>query len=149
MYPETGMLFCILKYDTEESRKQSFVERHERYAIPRQAFVEPMGWVLGNAGEDVAQPGLSVHVVHLGRDDDTEHGGGALSAAIGTGEQPLLPTQGDRRAGARDRSRPRRRAGRRLTLSAAPGSRSSQHRIDPSPRERSFRVLRRRIHMSD
>ena len=45
-----------------------------------------MDRVLGDAGQDVGQPGLRIHVVHRGRDDDAVHGGGALSAAIGAGE---------------------------------------------------------------
>ena len=42
----------------------------------------------GNAGEDVREPSLRIHVVHLRRDDETVHGGGPLSAAIGAGEEP-------------------------------------------------------------
>jgi hypothetical protein len=61
--------------------------------IPRQEFVDPVNWVLGDAGQDVGQPGLRVDVVHFGRDDDAVHGGGALSAAIGTGEQPRLTSE--------------------------------------------------------
>jgi hypothetical protein len=42
--------------------------------------------VLGDAGQDVGQPGLRIHVVDRGRDDNAVHGGGALSAAIRAGE---------------------------------------------------------------
>jgi len=42
--------------------------------------------VLGDPGQDVGQPGLRIHVVHFGRDDDAVHGGSALSAAVGAGE---------------------------------------------------------------
>ena len=54
-----------------------------------------MGRVLGDTGQDVGQPGLRIHIVHFGRDDDAVHGGGALAAAIGAGEQPRLSTQGN------------------------------------------------------
>jgi hypothetical protein len=45
-----------------------------------------MDRVLGDAGQDVGQPGLRIHVVHRGSDYDAVHGGGALSAAIGASE---------------------------------------------------------------
>jgi hypothetical protein len=44
--------------------------------------------VLGAAGEDVGEPSLRAEVVHLGGDDQAVHDGGALAAAVGTGEQP-------------------------------------------------------------
>ena len=46
--------------------------------VPRQQLVEPMGRMPGDAGEHVGEPGLRVDVVHLGRDDEAVHGGGAL-----------------------------------------------------------------------
>jgi hypothetical protein len=50
--------------------------------------------VLGDASEHVGQPSLWIHVVHLCRDDEAVHGGGPLSAAIGTGEEPRLSAEG-------------------------------------------------------
>ena len=44
--------------------------------------------MLGDAGQYVGEPGLRINVVHLGRDDQAVHDGGALAAAIGTAEQP-------------------------------------------------------------
>jgi hypothetical protein len=51
--------------------------------------------VAGDAGEDISEPCLRIDVVHLRRDDQAVHGGGAFTAAIGTGEQPRLPSQSD------------------------------------------------------
>src|SRR3954453_8465234 len=38
--------------------------------------------VLGDAAQDIGQPGLRIHVVHFSCDDDAEHGGSSLTAAI-------------------------------------------------------------------
>src|SRR6478672_5255219 len=54
-----------------------------------------MGRMGGDAGEDVAQPGLRVDAIHLGGDDQAVHRSGALSAAIGSAKQPRLSSQGD------------------------------------------------------
>ena len=54
--------------------------------IPRQEFVEPVGRVLGDAGQNVGQPGLRIDVVHFCCDDDAVHGGSTLSATVGAGE---------------------------------------------------------------
>ena len=81
--------------------------------------------MLGDAGEHVGEPGLRVDVVHLRRDDQAVHGGGALAAAIGAGEQPRLPSKGNtaqaRSAALFDRqtrpsSRKRVKAGQRLSM---------------------------------
>ncbi len=53
-----------------------------------------MDRVLRDAGQDIGQPGLRIDVVHFGGDNDAVHRGGALSTAIGAGEQPRLSTQG-------------------------------------------------------
>src|SRR5258706_166414 len=66
-----------------------------RPPIPREQLVELVSRMLGDASEDVGEPGLRVDVVHLGRDDEGVHGGGALTAAIGAGEHPRLPAESD------------------------------------------------------
>ena len=35
--------------------------------VPRQQIIEPMNRMLGNASEDVGEPGLRINIVHLGR----------------------------------------------------------------------------------
>jgi hypothetical protein len=40
--------------------------------VPRQEFVDLAGRVLGDAGQDVGQPGLQIHVVHLCRNNNAE-----------------------------------------------------------------------------
>jgi hypothetical protein len=44
--------------------------------------------MFGDAGQDVGQPGLRVDIIQFGSDDQAVHRRGALSAAVGTGEQP-------------------------------------------------------------
>jgi hypothetical protein len=52
-----------------------------------------MGRMRCNSGEDVGEPGLRIDAIHLGRDDEAVHGGRALSAAIGSAEQPGFPAK--------------------------------------------------------
>ena len=42
----------------------------------------------GDPGQDVGQPSLRIDAVHLGRDDEAVHGGGALTTAVGSAEHP-------------------------------------------------------------
>ena len=48
----------------------------------------------GDAGEDVGEPGLWIHAVHLRRDDQAVHSRGAVAAAVGTAEQPAFSAKG-------------------------------------------------------
>lgn len=54
-----------------------------------------MGRIGGQSGEDVGEPGLRVDIVHLGADDQAVENGRALSAAIGTAEQPGLSSESE------------------------------------------------------
>ena len=56
--------------------------------MPRQQLFELVGRVLGDAGEDVSEPGLRINVVQFARHNQAIHHRGALSAAIGADEQP-------------------------------------------------------------
>jgi len=69
--------------------------RLKRPPIPRQEFVKLIDRVLGDAGEHVGQPGLRIDIVQFGGDDQAVDRRGALSAAIGTGEQPRFSAEGD------------------------------------------------------
>ena len=51
--------------------------------------------MLGDAGEDVGEPGLWVDVVELGGDDEAIHHGCALATAVGACEQPRLSSERD------------------------------------------------------
>jgi hypothetical protein len=53
-----------------------------------------VGRVIGDAGEDVGEPGLRVDAVELGGADQRVHHGGTLAAPVGAAEQPALPAQG-------------------------------------------------------
>ena len=63
--------------------------------VPGQELVEALGRMLGDASEHVGEPGLRIDVVHLRRDDQGVHEGGSVTAAVGAGEQPSLPAEGD------------------------------------------------------
>jgi len=54
-----------------------------------------MDRMLGDARQNVGEPGLRIDVVHLGCDDQVVHQRGTLAAAIRPAEQPRLPTQSD------------------------------------------------------
>ncbi len=56
--------------------------------VPWQQRVDAIGRVIGDAGQDVGEPGLRIDIVKLRGDDQAVQEGGAKAAAIGAGEQP-------------------------------------------------------------
>jgi len=48
-----------------------------------------------DTSEDVGKPGLRIDVIELGARDQRCHEGGAISAAIGAGEEPCLSAEGN------------------------------------------------------
>ena len=50
--------------------------------------MQPRGWMPGDAGQDIGQPGLRIDIVQFGGDDQAVDRRGALSPTIGTREQP-------------------------------------------------------------
>ena len=50
---------------------------------------------LGDAGEDVGEPGLRVDVVEFGGADERVHHRRPLAATIGAGEEPGLASEAD------------------------------------------------------
>ena len=52
---------------------------------PGQQFVEAGLRDIGDTAEDVGEPGFGIDVVELGDDDQREHEGGALAAAVFNG----------------------------------------------------------------
>ena len=46
---------------------------------------------IGDTGQDVSKPGARINAVQLGSLDEAVHGGGALSALVGTCKEPSLP----------------------------------------------------------
>lgn len=62
--------------------------------------MKPMLGNVGNAREDIGEPGLGVDVVELGGVDEAEHDRGALAPAVGSAEEPRLPAQGHTSQGA-------------------------------------------------
>src|SRR4029077_8842584 len=61
--------------------------------VPGQQLVETSDRMVGDAGEDIGQPGLRIDVVELGGHDQAVQEGGALTASVGAGEQPSLPSE--------------------------------------------------------
>ena len=51
--------------------------------------------MIGDAPEDVAQVGLRIKAVELGRTDQAVDRGGAFAAAVGAGEEIVFASQGD------------------------------------------------------
>lgn len=51
--------------------------------------------MIGDAGEDIGEPGLRIDIVELGGLDEGVDDGGALAAAIGAAEQPCLAAKRD------------------------------------------------------
>ena len=66
------------------------------FPVPGEELVQPRLRHLGDAGEDVGEPGLRVDVVELGGADQRVHHRCSLAAAIGAGEQPGLASETDR-----------------------------------------------------
>src|SRR5882757_8582337 len=60
--------------------------------IPGQQYVQVLNGMLGDAPQNVGEPGLRINIVHFGRDDQAVHHGGPLAATIGSAEQPRLST---------------------------------------------------------
>src|SRR6476659_2642782 len=54
--------------------------------FPGQQFVQTRGGKIGDASEDVGEPGFWVDVVEACGGDEGEHDGGAVGAALGAGE---------------------------------------------------------------
>ncbi|MDA9391608.1 hypothetical protein WN73_13375 [Bradyrhizobium sp. CCBAU 45394] len=63
--------------------------------FPGQQFVQTRGGKIGDASEDVGEPGFRVDVVEACGGDEGEHDGGAVGAALGAGEGPVAPSQCD------------------------------------------------------
>ena len=59
-----------------------------RLPTPRKEFVEPLGWMLGDAFEDVGELGLGIDVVQFCCAYESVHDGGSVTTAIGAREQP-------------------------------------------------------------
>ena len=66
-----------------------------RLPIPRQQFVEPIDWVsIDHSLEHVAQVGVGFDLVHFGGFDERADRRPTGSAAIRSGEQMILTTEG-------------------------------------------------------
>src|SRR5437762_611299 len=63
--------------------------------IPGEKLIEAGDRMIGDATQDVCEPGLRVDAVELGGGDQGVHCGSALAAAIGPGEQPRLAPERD------------------------------------------------------
>ena len=66
------------------------------FPVPGQEFVHTGVRQIGDAGEDIGEPGLRIDIVELGGDDEGVHRRGALAPAVGAAEQPRPSAQSDR-----------------------------------------------------
>lgn len=64
-----------------------------RFPLPWQQFRKSALRDVGDAGENVGQPGLRIDVVELGRHNERGHGCRSVGAAFGAGEEPRLSPQ--------------------------------------------------------
>lgn len=64
-------------------------------AIPRQQFRDAIDFVIGDAGEDIAEVGFWVEAVELCGFDERVDGGGAFSTGIRSGKEIILAAEGD------------------------------------------------------
>lgn len=55
--------------------------------------MQTRGGKIGNADQDIGEPGFRVDVVEACRGDEGKHNGGAVGAVLGTGEGPVAPSQ--------------------------------------------------------
>ena len=65
------------------------------FPMPGQEFMEAWIGDVIDPCQDIGEPCLGIDIVQARGDDQGIHGGGALSATIGTSEQPGFPAQGD------------------------------------------------------
>src|SRR6516165_7505132 len=63
--------------------------------MPWQEFVKPRSRMVGDAAQHVGKPSLRIDTVEFRRSDQSVHRGGALTAAIGAGEQPCAAAESD------------------------------------------------------
>ena len=63
--------------------------------VPGQEFGDLLGWMIGQAGKDIGEPGLRIDGVELGSLDKSVDGGSSSSALIGTGKGPVVTTDSD------------------------------------------------------
>jgi hypothetical protein len=63
--------------------------------MPRQQLVQSRGMMVADAAEDISKPGTGIDPIQACRHDERIHRGSSLATAIGSGEQPGLPSHGD------------------------------------------------------
>jgi hypothetical protein len=64
--------------------------------IPGQELVNALGGMIGQAREDVGEPGLRIDVVELGGGNQAVDGGRPSATLVGTGERSILSSHSDR-----------------------------------------------------
>ena len=68
--------------------------------FPGQQFVDAVDGMVGVAGDDVGEPGCGFDAVEFGGFDQRKHDRGAPTASVGTGEEIILTSEGQRAEGA-------------------------------------------------
>ena len=80
--------------------------RRRPHAFPGQQLIQPVDRMLADACEDIAQPGLGLEAVELGRSYQRVEDRGPVAAGIAAGEQPVLAAERDGPAGCQSASAP-------------------------------------------
>ena len=74
--------------------------------VPWQQIVDPAHWmIVRQAGKDICEPGLWLDIIEFGGGDQRGNGGPSFGAALGPGEEMVLPTERDGPDGALNRVR--------------------------------------------
>ena len=60
------------------------------HEVPGQEFFDAVDWMIGDAGQHVAEVGFGIKSVQVRGADQAVNCGGALAAGIGAGEQVVL-----------------------------------------------------------
>ena len=61
--------------------------------VPWEQFGDAVDVVVGDAGQDIAEPGFGIETVELGGFDQGVDGGGTFAAAVRSGEEIVLASQ--------------------------------------------------------
>lgn len=77
------------------------VDLAQAFLFPGQQFVQTRDGQIGDTGENVCEPGLTIDVVEAACGDHGQHDGGAVGTAPGTGEGPVAALKGVSRSRSR------------------------------------------------
>lgn len=68
--------------------------------FPWEQLLDAVDWMIGDAGQHVAEIGFGIKAIEFGTADQAVNRGGAFAAGIGAGEQLVFAAECDRAQGA-------------------------------------------------